>query len=113
MTASFTQSTLSFVYSKLVRHQVDAENPPGIFIVETDLADIGTGPFFLERYEPNVKTVFTHNPDYFQQGQPSCVPEFRHDHRLLATVRQELCAQLQLRLRQSRRGAVAGPPSVE
>jgi peptide/nickel transport system substrate-binding protein len=31
---------------------------------------IGTGPFMLERYEPNVKTVFTRNPDYFLQGQP-------------------------------------------
>ena len=31
---------------------------------------IGTGPFILERYEPNVKTVFKRNPDYFRQGQP-------------------------------------------
>jgi peptide/nickel transport system substrate-binding protein len=31
---------------------------------------IGTGPFLLERYEPNVKTVFTRNPDYFRTGQP-------------------------------------------
>ena len=31
---------------------------------------IGTGPFMLERYEPNVKAVFTRNPDYFRQGQP-------------------------------------------
>src|SRR5262245_2186619 len=31
---------------------------------------IGTGPFILERYEPNVKTVFTRNPEYFRQGQP-------------------------------------------
>jgi peptide/nickel transport system substrate-binding protein len=31
---------------------------------------IGTGPFLLERYEPNVKTVFTRNPDYFRPGQP-------------------------------------------
>ena len=31
---------------------------------------IGTGPFVLERYEPNVKTLFTRNPDYFRQGQP-------------------------------------------
>jgi ABC-type transport system substrate-binding protein len=38
-TASFTQSTLSFVYSTLVRHQVDAEIPPGTFIVEPDLAE--------------------------------------------------------------------------
>jgi peptide/nickel transport system substrate-binding protein len=31
---------------------------------------IGTGPFLLERYEPNVKTVFKRNPDYFHPGQP-------------------------------------------
>jgi len=31
---------------------------------------IGTGPFVLERYEPNVKAVFTRNPEYFRQGQP-------------------------------------------
>jgi ABC-type transport system substrate-binding protein len=31
---------------------------------------IGTGPFILERYEPNVKTVFTRNPTYFRPGQP-------------------------------------------
>jgi peptide/nickel transport system substrate-binding protein len=31
---------------------------------------IGTGPFLLERYEPNVKTVFTRNPDYYRAGQP-------------------------------------------
>ncbi len=31
---------------------------------------IGTGPFLLERYEPNVKTVFKRNPDYFRHGQP-------------------------------------------
>ena len=31
---------------------------------------IGTGPFLLERYEPNVKTVFRRNPDYFLPGQP-------------------------------------------
>src|SRR2546425_12585 len=31
---------------------------------------IGTGPFVLERYEPNVKTVFKRNPDYFLPGQP-------------------------------------------
>ena len=32
--AAFTQSTLSFVYSKLVRHKVGADIPPGTFIVE-------------------------------------------------------------------------------
>jgi peptide/nickel transport system substrate-binding protein len=31
---------------------------------------IGTGPFVLEHYEPNVKTIFQRNPDYFRQGQP-------------------------------------------
>ena len=31
---------------------------------------IGTGPFLLERFEPNVKTVFKRNPDYFRDGQP-------------------------------------------
>jgi peptide/nickel transport system substrate-binding protein len=31
---------------------------------------IGTGPFLLERYEPNVKTVFKRNPDYFLPDQP-------------------------------------------
>jgi peptide/nickel transport system substrate-binding protein len=31
---------------------------------------IGTGPFLLEHYEPNVKTVFKRNPDYFRQGLP-------------------------------------------
>jgi peptide/nickel transport system substrate-binding protein len=34
-------------------------------------AAIGTGPFQLERYEPNVKTVFKRNPDYFRTGQPA------------------------------------------
>jgi peptide/nickel transport system substrate-binding protein len=175
-----TQSTLSFVYSKLVRHKVGADVPPGTFIIEPDLAErweelddttyvfhlrkgvkwhhkppvngrelvaedvkftfdrlltekgsvnrylldsvehievvdrytvkfllkepyvwfisvmayptsmwiiapevvqqygdlkkvetaIGTGPFILERYEPNVKTVFKRNPDYYRDGQP-------------------------------------------
>ena len=31
---------------------------------------IGTGPFVLERYEPNVKTVFRRNPDYFVPDLP-------------------------------------------
>jgi peptide/nickel transport system substrate-binding protein len=178
--AGFTQSTVGFVYSKLVRHQVGGDVPPGTFILEPDLAErweelddttyvfhlrqgvkwhnkppvngrelvaedvkftydrfltepgnanrylldsvdrievvdrytvkfllkepyvwllsvlayplstwiiapevvqqfgdlkkpenaIGTGPFILERYEPNVKTVFKRNPDYFRDGQP-------------------------------------------
>jgi hypothetical protein len=28
---------------------------------------IGTGPSILERYEPNVKTVFTRNPEYYRR----------------------------------------------
>jgi peptide/nickel transport system substrate-binding protein len=31
---------------------------------------IGTGPFILEHYEPNVKIVFTRNPQYFRDDQP-------------------------------------------
>jgi peptide/nickel transport system substrate-binding protein len=31
---------------------------------------IGTGPFVLERYEPNVKAVLTRHPEYFRHGQP-------------------------------------------
>ena len=179
-TAGFTQSTLSFVYSKLVRHQVGADVPQSTFIIEPDVAErweelddttyifhlrkgvrwhnkpplngrelvaedvkftydrfltergntnrylldsvdrvvvvdrytvkfllkepyvwflsvlayptsmwiiapevvekfgdlkrpetaIGTGPFILERYEPNVKTIFTRNPNYYREGQP-------------------------------------------
>jgi peptide/nickel transport system substrate-binding protein len=178
--AGFTQSTVGFVYSKLVRHKVGGDVPPGTFIIEPDLAErweelddttyvfhlrkgvkwhnkppvngrelvaedvkftydrfltepananrylldsvdrievvdrytvkfllkepyvwllsvlaypqsmwivapevvqqfgdlkkaesaIGTGPFILERYEPNVKSVFTRNPDYYRDGQP-------------------------------------------
>ena len=33
---------------------------------------IGTGPFLLERYEPNVKTVFTRHPAYFLTDQAVC-----------------------------------------
>ena len=38
-TANFTQSTLSFVYSKLVRHKVGGDVSPGNFSVEPDLAE--------------------------------------------------------------------------
>jgi peptide/nickel transport system substrate-binding protein len=31
---------------------------------------IGTGPFLLEHYEPNVKTVFRRHPEYFLQDLP-------------------------------------------
>src|SRR5499427_1025378 len=37
--APFTHWTLSFVYSRLVRHKVGADVQPGTFIVEPDLAE--------------------------------------------------------------------------
>jgi len=51
-------------------------NPTGTWIVAREVVEkfgdlrraeaaIGTGAFILERYEPNVKTVFKRNPDYF------------------------------------------------
>jgi len=38
--------------------------------LKTVATAIGTGPFLLEHYEPNVKTVFRRNPDYFRPGLP-------------------------------------------
>ena len=57
-------------------------NPSGTWVIARELVEkygdlkraetaIGTGPFILERYEPNVKTIFRRNPDYFQAGLPS------------------------------------------
>jgi peptide/nickel transport system substrate-binding protein len=31
---------------------------------------IGTGPFMLERYDPNVKAIFKRHPEYYRQDQP-------------------------------------------
>src|SRR5262252_2029013 len=56
-------------------------SPSGMWIIAPEVVQqfgdlkkpesaIGTGPFLLERYEPNVKTVFKRNPDYFLAGQP-------------------------------------------
>ena len=56
-------------------------NPIGTWIVPREMLDkygdlkkpeaaIGTGPFILEQYEPNVRTVFRRNPDYFRSGLP-------------------------------------------
>jgi peptide/nickel transport system substrate-binding protein len=56
-------------------------NPTGTWIIAPEVVEkygdlkqpeaaIGTGPFLLERYEPNVKTVFKRNPDYYRDGQP-------------------------------------------
>ena len=57
-------------------------NPTGMWIVPREVVDkygdlkraeaaIGTGPFMLDRYEPNVKTVFKRHADYFRPGQPA------------------------------------------
>src|SRR6516165_1600087 len=56
-------------------------SPSGMWIIAPEVVEkfgdlkqpesaIGTGPFLLERYEPNVKTVFKRNPAYFRQDQP-------------------------------------------
>ena len=56
-------------------------NPVGTWIVAPEVVHqfgdlkkpetaIGTGPFTLERYEPNVKTVFKRHPAYFRTGLP-------------------------------------------
>src|SRR4029450_1022594 len=39
-----TNTTLSFVYSKLLRHKVGADEQPGTFIIETDLAERWEAP---------------------------------------------------------------------
>jgi peptide/nickel transport system substrate-binding protein len=57
-------------------------NPAGTWIVAREMVEkygdlkraetaVGTGPFILDRYEPNVKTVFRRNPDYFRPGVPA------------------------------------------
>ena len=56
-------------------------NPTGTWIVAREVVEkhgdlkkaetaIGTGPFVLERYDPNVKAVFRRHPDYFRPGLP-------------------------------------------
>ena len=56
-------------------------NPTGTWIIPREVVEqygdlkkaehaIGTGPFLLERYEPNVKTTFKRNPDYFRKDEP-------------------------------------------
>src|SRR5262245_6174004 len=46
---------------EVVQHFGDLKKPESV---------IGTGPFLLERYEPNVKAVFTRHPAYFLTDQP-------------------------------------------
>jgi peptide/nickel transport system substrate-binding protein len=56
-------------------------NPAGTWIVAREAVEkfgdlkkaesaIGTGPFVLERYEPNVKATFRRHPAYYQPSQP-------------------------------------------
>jgi peptide/nickel transport system substrate-binding protein len=56
-------------------------NPTGTWIVAREVVEkygdlkkaetaIGTGPFMLERYDPNVRAIFKRNPDYFRPGLP-------------------------------------------
>jgi peptide/nickel transport system substrate-binding protein len=74
--------TVKFVLKEPFVWLVDVlANPRSMWIIAPEVVQqygdlkkaehaIGTGPFLLERYEPNVKTVFKRNPDYFRQGQP-------------------------------------------
>jgi peptide/nickel transport system substrate-binding protein len=74
--------TVKFLLTEPYVWLVDAlAYPWGMWIIAPEVAQhfgdlkkpesaIGTGPFLLERYEPNVKTVFKRHPDYFRQGQP-------------------------------------------
>ncbi len=56
-----TSKAMWIIAREVVEHFGDLKKPESA---------IGTGPFLLERYEPNVKTVFTRNPDYFLPGLP-------------------------------------------
>jgi peptide/nickel transport system substrate-binding protein len=46
----------------------EAADKEGMF--KTPETVIGTGPWMLERYEPNVRLSFVRNPSYFRQGLP-------------------------------------------
>jgi peptide/nickel transport system substrate-binding protein len=56
-----TSKAMWIIAREVVEHFGDLKKPESA---------MGTGPFLLERYEPNVKTVFTRNPDYFLPGLP-------------------------------------------
>jgi peptide/nickel transport system substrate-binding protein len=74
--------TVKFILKEPFVWLVDVlANPHGTWIIAPEVVQqfgdlkkpesvIGTGPFILERYEPNVKTVFKRNPDYFLKDQP-------------------------------------------
>jgi peptide/nickel transport system substrate-binding protein len=54
-------SSMAIIAPEVVQHFGNLKKPERA---------IGTGPFLLEHYEPNVKTVFTRNPTYFRPGEP-------------------------------------------
>ena len=54
-------ASMWIIAPEVVQHFGDLKKPESA---------LGTGPFLLEHYEPNVKTVFTRNPAYFLQDQP-------------------------------------------
>jgi peptide/nickel transport system substrate-binding protein len=56
-----TSKAMWIIAREVVEHFGDLKKPESA---------IGTGPFLLERYEPNVKTVFKRNPAYFLKDQP-------------------------------------------
>jgi peptide/nickel transport system substrate-binding protein len=56
-----TSKAMWIIAREVVEHFGDLKKPESA---------IGTGPFLLEHYEPNVKTVFTRYPDYFLTGLP-------------------------------------------
>jgi len=74
--------TVKFVLKEPYVWLVDVlANPRSMWIIAPEVVQpfgdlrkpesvIGTGPFMLERYEPNVKTVFKRNPEYFLTDQP-------------------------------------------
>src|SRR5439155_5172211 len=56
-----TSKAMWIIAREVVEHFGDLKKPESA---------IGTGPFVLERYEPNVKTVFKRHPAYFLKDQP-------------------------------------------
>jgi peptide/nickel transport system substrate-binding protein len=54
-------ASMVIIAPEVVQHFGDLKTPESA---------IGTGPFVLEHYEPNVKSVFVRNPQYFRDGQP-------------------------------------------
>jgi peptide/nickel transport system substrate-binding protein len=54
-------ASMVIIAPEVVQHFGDLKTPESA---------ISTGPFILEHYEPNVKSVFTRNPRYFRDSQP-------------------------------------------